>query len=530
MIDLNINDEQRFQILPPNRKEQAHALCKYLDDKECGYIIVEKSYFDRVYLEDFIEYHLTAFPHYKKMCSRIHYFTSKDLDSLDVDQFKLRFLLNKDQDLDTRLISNYIGFSVIKPLPNIFIGRTSLKPPNDVDTFITNRNICHVFGHSIEFNALVFQEQDPTIGACASTSLWSVFHACTEVFDNVPTPAPSKITKIAATQFSTTTRIYPSCGLDPSQMISVIKNAGLETEYWESVHEPFKSDFKSLVYGYCHLPAPAILLLYLRSRDVNNLNEYHSPDHTVVVSGYKIDSNMETYHDFQKWGERIISLYIHDDNGGSYLECPLFLEKQPTKVYDFDAVQQIVKFHEDPTDVVCLKIPRYTLSHLTPEGYEIAEICGIIFPLHDKIRINLNEILKIMARMHRIIDEYLKVDENASMWDIHLSTISDFKKDLLEQDIEDYVKIKLMTNNYPRFFWRCICIFNGLRLMEFIFDATDLSTSIHVSECFFYNAMKLRKFVVFLKKEEIGIIKALNSAEHYKTLLKLVERWIKAES
>lgn len=527
---MNVSEEQKFQILPPNRKEQVCALCKYLEKNECGYILVEKSYFDRVYLEDFIEYHLTAFPHYKKMCSRIHYFTSQDLGSLDGDQLKTQYLLKNNLDLENQLKTNYIGFSVIKPLPNIFIGRTSLRPPKNGDSFITNRNICHIFGHSIEFNALVFQEQDPTIGACASTSLWSIFHACAEVFDNVPTPAPSKITKIAATQFSTTTRIYPSCGMDPSQMISVIKSAGLETEYWESVHEPFKSDFKSLVYGYCHLPAPAILLLYLRSRDVNKLNEFHSPDHTVVVSGYKIDQDMEIHNDFQKRAEKVTSLYIHDDNGCSYLECPLIIEKLPSKVYDFDASSNIVKFHEEMIDNVCLKIPRNIISNLDPDGYEIAEIRGVIFPVHDKIRINLNEILKIMARLRCIIDEFLKVNENKPIWDIHLSTISDFKIDLFEQNIEDEVKIKLITNNYPRFFWRCICNFDGTRLMEFIFDATDLSTSIHVSESFFYNAKKLRRFVIFLKKERDGIIKALKSEEHYHTLHKLMERWINAES
>jgi hypothetical protein len=526
LIDQDIVGDQKFKISPPDKKEQVHVLCDYLVGNECTCIIVEKSYVDRTYLDDFVEYHLTAFPHYKKTCSRLHFFGCSGSECLDEAQFKTRFILNLDPGYEKSFKDSYLGFTIIKPLPNIFIGRSCLAPPNASDKFLTNTYKCNLFGHYLEIKSLVFQEQDPTVGACASISLWSAFHACAEIFNNVMTPTPSKITRIAATKFPTYNRIFPSCGMDPSQMIGVIKHVGLEAEYWEIFHESYKQDLKSLVYAYSHLPTPAILLLYLRSRDGQGINSLHAPDHTVVVSGYKLDPNYKDTNDFRKRGDSITSLYIHDDNGGPYLECPVVLEKQSVKEVIYDEPSKIVKFINKEMDVYCLKIRRHTFGAAGDGGWEIGEIRGVVFPVQDKIRINYDVVLKVIVRLRWIIETFLRVGADKPCWDIHLSSVSDFKADLLQQPLMPQVKNEVITSNYPRFLWRCICIHQDKRVVEFLFDATDLSTSVHVSECFFYSSYNLSQFLVFIKTQEAGVKRALNSDEHFQRIKGLIERWL----
>lgn len=61
-------------------------------------------------------------------------------------------------------------------------------------------------------------------------------------------------------------------------------------------------------------------------------------------------------------------------------------------------------------------------------------------------------------------------------WDIFLSNVSEFKKDILTNPLiaaGDY-KESLVKSNYPKYLWRAIGVISGTRKIEFLFDATDI--------------------------------------------------------
>jgi hypothetical protein len=83
-------------------------------------IVVEWPYIDRDFLEDFAAYYVRCFSEYKRQCARLHFFdsvvTSKDLSgALDGSRPNARALQK-----------SYLGFVVLKPLPQTIIGRTCL--------------------------------------------------------------------------------------------------------------------------------------------------------------------------------------------------------------------------------------------------------------------------------------------------------------------------------------------------------------------------------------------------------------------
>ena len=521
LIILQITKNQKFKVYSVSDKEQVLYLCKYLEKLQVTHILVEKYYIDRIYINDFTEYHLTAFPHYKKTCSRLHFFAF-DKKDIDAKKFLNKFIITRDPKLHEEFKDHYRGFSVIKPLPNIFIGRTCVVPPSD-SVFFLRRYSANIFGRNLEIKSLVFQEQDPTVGACASISLWSALHCSSEIFNNITIPSPSQITKIAESLAPTTHRIYPSHGLNAIQMVSVIKHAGLAPEYLDLYHPVFQTNLKSIIYGYCSLHVPGILLVYLRSRDSQKENRYHTPDHAIVITGFNMMSQdaMNQDEKFQKRANKITSLYIHDDNGGPFLDCEISNENQ--------------KFNDKNISMNILKIKRYCNTQYlegwdeeNKEGYEIAEICGIIFPLYKKIRIDLSTILLFMTRINTILNNYLRSNKPAKKieWDIHLTTVNKYKDFLNKQDFNKEIKQKLLLGNFPRFMWRCTGYIDNGIFIDVLFDATDLLNALYINEIYFYNDFNLKRFSVFLNKEKEGILKILESKTHYVILKDKISKWL----
>jgi hypothetical protein len=97
---------------------------KYLKSDDIGVktIVVEHDYIDRDFLEDFSGYYVRCFSDYKRKCTRLHFFSEK-FQQADFDLFLEQF----DPDFKNKLEKSYLGFIVIKPLPQTIIGRTCLK-------------------------------------------------------------------------------------------------------------------------------------------------------------------------------------------------------------------------------------------------------------------------------------------------------------------------------------------------------------------------------------------------------------------
>src|SRR6185437_7191964 len=142
--------------------------------------VYEAPYIDRHFSEDFGGYYVRCFGQYRKQCARIHFFGS-DFSQQRVEQ--LLVALTPSKDISDEL--NYLGFVVVKPLPETVVGRTCLKQQQALPKFPTLRQQkVNFFGIDLEFDSLPFQEQDNEVAACATSALWSVLQGTAKLFEH----------------------------------------------------------------------------------------------------------------------------------------------------------------------------------------------------------------------------------------------------------------------------------------------------------------------------------------------------------
>ena len=178
-------------------------------------VVVEEEYIDHDFLEDFSAYYVRCFTAYQKTCSRLHFF------SHEFDEGYFSKIL-KGEIKPNSLQNNYLGFVVVKPLPNTVIGRTCLVnyPSNgnrDRKFPVLNEIVAHLFGIRLTVMSQPFQEQDTEVAACASSALWSVFHGTGRLFQHsIPSPVES---------LRTTNRRVAPATIGPSASDSVAGNS-----------------------------------------------------------------------------------------------------------------------------------------------------------------------------------------------------------------------------------------------------------------------------------------------------------------
>ena len=60
-------------------------------------------------------------------------------------------------------------------------------------------------------------------------------------------------------------------------------------------------------------------------------------------------------------------------------------------------------------------------------------------------------------------------------WNIHLASINEFKKEIfVSPEISPSDRKRILERPLPRFFWRCIIEKKQKKMVEFLFDATDV--------------------------------------------------------
>ncbi|HHT9106905.1 MAG TPA: hypothetical protein ACFYD7_13695 [Candidatus Wujingus californicus] len=96
---------------------------EYFDTLGAKTIAVENKYIDRDFLEDFSGYYVRCFHDYRRNCTRLHFF---DINFPETHFYDI-LEGNSGPLSEEKLQKAYLGFIVIKPLPQTIIGRTCLK-------------------------------------------------------------------------------------------------------------------------------------------------------------------------------------------------------------------------------------------------------------------------------------------------------------------------------------------------------------------------------------------------------------------
>ena len=429
--------------------------CKgYFQDIGAGTIVVEEKYIDRDFLEDFAGYYVLCFRPYIRTCTRLHFF------SIPFDATQFEALLRGSGSLkQNELQDSYLGFVVVKPLPQTIIGRTCLTtyPPDVRRNYPIIRDYeVNLFGIPLKVRSLAFQEQDHVVAACATSALWSVFHGTGMLFQH-PIPSPVEITKAATAQLPLETRALPSSGLSSEQMAHAIRNIGLEPLLVRPSNEHI---LKSTAYAYLKGKLPILLGVVLKDVSPNPSDEFPGR-HAVAITGYSLGGHVPAPMpgtNFFLTASRMDKIYVHDDQVGPFARMEIF------------------------------PAPNYYLSTSWIGGDgRIGSVAAepeiLMVPLYHKIRIPFNIVHDTVLSFNDNIIESLKatgalgLSENLE-WEIYLTTVNNFKTDLFQSDkLPENKRREALLTNLPRFLWRATASCQNDPVIDLIFDATDIEQS-----------------------------------------------------
>lgn len=443
-------------------KQKLHRIYfeEYFNQLNAKTIVVEEDYIDRDYLEDYAAYYDRCFRDYPRRTHRLHFF---DL-AFEKDDFDA-FLAKEESSLSEQsLQDSYLGFVVVKPLPQSVVGRTCLRtyPSDNGRRFFPSLRTyeVHLFGFRLEVQSLAYQEQDTVVAACATSALWSCFQGTGKLFQH-SIPPPVEITEWAGEHMPenivvASARAFPNAGLTASQMAYAVRRVGLEPVV---VGTKNRHGLNGVAYAFLKGRIPCVLVCSLKEWDGSAF--VSMGQHAVAITGFSlIETPPQSFVDtgFQLRSARIDKLYGHDDQVGPFARM----------------------CWPAPEDAAAgLPVDEGILRTSWP-GAVYAQIGFVLLPLYHKIRIPYSEIHDAMLELDRYaegIRARLEPEVLRAEWDIYLTTASDYKASVREHYPAWGVDPReSLYKELPRFLWRVTVRVGGREQLDLLFDATGIAS------------------------------------------------------
>jgi hypothetical protein len=294
---------------------QVRYLGSYLSHPEAKAqtILIEAPYVDRHYLEEYAHYYATTLRPPPPKATRLHFFRN-DLTDEVFTELITQAADGNFAEICKNLSANYLGFAVIRPLPDAPIGRTVLTTFQALDRCYTlppHPYRVHLCGLKLSVCGVPFQQQEQAVGACATTAVWSAL-AQVMRHDGGRAPTPYAVTE-AATRNWLSDRIFPAAsGLKNEQILEAIRQFGYAPLFFEP---RLKTELFALaVKCYLRSGIPVILKIQYANNDET---------HAVTLVGFREDDSTIDYQEvgwtsFALKSKGFCRLYIHDDRLGPY--------------------------------------------------------------------------------------------------------------------------------------------------------------------------------------------------------------------
>ncbi|MBL1179256.1 hypothetical protein [Pantanalinema sp. GBBB05] len=451
-------------------EEKSHIayLDKYFQDVGTKIILVEYDYVDRDFLEDFAGFYARCFPDYNRKCTRLHFFSYL----FTAEQFKCLLANPNTSDLTQDILQeHYLGFMVVKPLPQTIIGRTCISTyPNDNNRRhfpIIRQYKTNLFGLCLSVRSLAFQEQDEVAAACATSALWTVFHGTGMQFQH-SIPSPVEITKKAFSNFPLATRVipnptrvFPNSGLSAEMMAQAIRDIGLEPFLVPLAQAPQYLQ-KAHLYAYLRCGIPVIFGFDIVPITQTNPEGIVSlGKHAVAATGYSLGLPQAVPYSqlgFLLKASRMDKVYVHDDQVGPF-----------------------ARMEFDGSLIANANTSVPSISTSWGEGANRACSDLLLVPLYHKIRIPFQPIHDAVLHFDCSFIEQLKAQGKLPSitqrleWDIYLTTINRLKRDLFsDAALNEEQRQEILLKSFPRFLWRATAFHNNDKVLDLLFDATDI--------------------------------------------------------
>lgn len=440
-------------------KNQIEYIFNYLKDLNCNHIILEPEYIDRDYLEDFSKYYAKSFNNGGYKSARLHFFSEKTSHKA-IDKFLFDGL--EDENI-TAWKGSYLGFIVIKPLAETFIGKTCLKPYSSFldpqkktyKKILTKDYHVDLFGIDLVVKSVAFQEKDTVTSVSATTSLWSAFHAL-KWNDVKEVTSCNEILINAVNHVIDSKNTFPQNELTTKQILRAIDIEGLK-------HHELKLEkmdyvlFHEVVKIHIDSGLPLIFGLEVESLE-NKDNESHLGFHAVTILGYK-DALSE---------EESPCIYIHDNRLGPYVRAtysPINIneKKWGLIIQKKDPSGQWKNAHEVlyPKILISLTKQKVRLSHemaLNTINLLIALFNEATKDFKTKFPVRFKLELKEISSIRK---ELLNYNFSSSSYSQFLYQLKEKRKDFL-------------LKSYAKHHWVASIFVNKVHSIDILFDATAI--------------------------------------------------------
>lgn len=457
---LSVNSEASIEVV--RGKSHTAYLIGYLQDLGAKTILSEYGYTDQAFLEDYAGYYVRCFHDYRSRCTRLHFF------QLGFKQQAMSRLLagHMESQFAKKLRESYLGFIVVRPLPYTVIGRTCLEayPPEDRRHFLViDEYPVNLFGIKLSVKrTLPFQEQDSVTAACATSALWSAFQKTGRLFPH-HMPSPVEITKAATMRFRVDERDFPSHGLTLSQMAHAIISVGLDPLPIK-LNDEYSSTLllQSTAYAYLQGDLPVLLIADIWDYTAPMRPKLKGP-HALAITGFSFgDEPASPYGPtgFLLRSSRISKLYAHDDGVGPFARMEL--QTPPAWVQTGKPTLSTSWANDDGE-----------IGHLWAEG------SVLLIPLYHKIRIPFSAVFALLSHFDEFMEELRKRKglplTQRLEWDIRLSQVNGLKGEFaISNDIADHYRRTILVTSLPRFIWCATARSEDRKIMDLLFDATDI--------------------------------------------------------
>lgn len=103
----------------------------------------------------------------------------------------------------------------------------------------------------------------------------------------------------------------------------------------------------------------------------------------------------------------------------------------------------------------------------------------ILVPLYHKIRIPFGLVQDAVIQFDLFVESLRQQNltplPERLLWDVFLTNVGDFKKDVLAlPGLDPALRLRTLSNSLPRFLWRATAESAGVRVLDLLFDATDI--------------------------------------------------------
>lgn len=446
-----------------SKKKQIVYLLNYLDKLNAKSVVCETNYIDRDFLIDHQTYYTRSFHNYPSRTARLHFF-SKEFKHCDLESWILK---NNEEEIDS-LKSSYLGFSIIKPLPLTFIGRTALKKYAQTQHCISRTYNVSLFGIDLEVDSIAFQEQDKAVSACATTSLWTLLHA-TQHFNVNDIDSPSTITLKAIAGSTAEINGFPNKGLRDFELLKALEAYGLKQ------HE-FKVNETSSSFSYtdafdairCFLRSGIPVLAATRVFDDSQNSETYSlkGEHALCILGFKDNCNGD-----------LESIYLHDDRVGSYVKADVIIDN--TKKFVCKNNQPI----ENPGAHFSIKVfgqedswnEVFTIDSVKVATYHKIRVWyGLIIHASNTIQNIINKAIEQITNLESSLKNELYLDFN-----VKLVKSSEIKSEYLANTKQLENRREILLASFPKYVWVSRFFYRNTdgseteAVFDMIFDPTD---------------------------------------------------------